>query len=142
MIAPKNWQDLLAQNIRSERRRLLIDQNQLAEKLGLDSRATISIWETAKGLPKMEVFEKMCIVFERTPTELMYEDLTGKSPPPKLKSVPGEEGEASKEGGRGQPTGSQLPEEDKPPKEDKEDLKEVRRQLLQLMNKVEELEHN
>ena len=140
MVAPKNWQDVLAQNIRSERRRLLIDQNQLAEKLGLDSRATISIWETAKGLPKMEVFEKMCIVFERTPTELMYEDLTDTSPP-KLKSVPGAS-ETSKEGGRGQPTGSQLPEEDKPPKEDKEDLKEVRRQLLQLMNKVEELEHN
>ena len=139
-VSPMNWEGFFAKNLRTERSRLGITQQDLASYLGMKSGATVTQWEKSTSFPNLETFVRLCDYFEKHPTQMLYEDLTDTSPP-KLKSVPGAS-ETSKEGGRGQPTGSQLPEEDKPPKEDKEDLKEVRRQLLQLMNKVEELEHN
>ena len=138
--APPKSLQTLSRNIKFERNRLGLSQRKLAEDLGLKGSSTVTHWEKGNNYPTLELFVVLCAFFGRTADELLEMDLTT-LPPPKLQTGPGE-GETNKEGGRGQPARSQLPEEDKPPKEDKEDLKEVRRQLLQLMNKVEELEHN
>lgn len=79
---PIDWKVVFARNVQEERRRLGLDQLTLASRLGLDSRATVSIWESGANLPRMEIFEKLCKIFGRSPSEMMYEDLRLKPPPP------------------------------------------------------------
>lgn len=128
----ENWRIILARNIESERDRLSLNQEELAKRLGLNSYATVSVWENARGLPKMEIFEKLCTEFNRTPTEMMYEDLSLKPPPddglPKESQV--------KEMDVG---GASKASESPPQKGEKEEIQEMRKQMLEMMMKLEEM---
>lgn len=138
MSVPSNWQEILANNIKIEMKRLGWDQQKLATELGFDSRATISIWITAKGLPRLDTLIKLCLLFDRTPNGLMIEDL-GNSPPP-IKRYDRETIDV--ELGGQQPAAAQ-PEQEKPPKREKEDrLNEIERKFIDIAIELRELRGN
>lgn len=135
-VQAENWKQILAKNIEMERNRLNLNQNDLAELVGLGSYATISVWENARGLPKMEIFERLCRVFGRTPTQLMYENLSDQ-PPPKLKPIPTEGGELQETD-----VGASKATESPPPKGKEERLQAAERKILDLTLELRELRDN
>lgn len=76
-----NWSELFSRNIRFEREKLGFTQLDLAQRVGLDSSTTVAIWENGKGLPRMTIFHQLCVLFEKSPNELMYMDLSAPHPP-------------------------------------------------------------
>lgn len=138
----EKWREILAKNIGLERKRLNLSQIALARNLGAKEGSTVSFWENGKGEFNVATLMKLCFYFNRTPDDWLTRELGEFNPPPTRNRW--EETEATEsegivnESSRGQlqPAAAQ-PEEAKPPKED---LQEVRRQLLKLMNKVEAME--
>lgn len=80
-VFPKNWKNILAANIKSERARLGISQKELATKMGASDGGTISYWENAKGFFNIETLVMLSEYLGRSPNELLTQDLSGSSPP-------------------------------------------------------------
>lgn len=133
--APINWESFFAKNLRTERSRLGITQQDLASELGLKSGATVTQWEKSTSFPNLETFVRVCNFFQKLPTQMLYEDLTGTSPPKKGKD---EDTELVVEGGHKQPAAANR--EEPPPKAEKGELQAMRRQVLEVLNKIEEME--
>lgn len=136
----EKWREILAKNIGLERKRLNLSQVALARNLGAREGSTVSFWENGKGEFNVATLMKLCFYFNRTPDDWLTRVLGEFNPPPGKNRWLHDEIDSDSEGGQLQPAAAQ-PEQEKPPQQEKkEDLQEVRRELLKLMNKVEALE--
>jgi transcriptional regulator with XRE-family HTH domain len=83
---PENWRQMIAKNILYERERLNLNQRQLSEHLGKKDPTTISTWENAKGTFNLDVLMSLCVLFDRSPNQMLCEDLSIKPQPPNGKA--------------------------------------------------------
>jgi transcriptional regulator with XRE-family HTH domain len=134
---PENWREILAKNIIEERTRLNLLQKELANKVGLKDASAISVWENGKGRFNIDILVALCGIFGRTPNDMMYSYLIGESPPPtrppeRPPSGENTEGVVQESGGvaRAAPLAQNKG----------DDLKEMRRQMLEMMMKLENLD--
>ena len=136
--SPMDWEGFFAKNLRTERSRLGITQQDLASKLGMKSGATVTQWEKSTSFPNLETFVRICNFFLKTPTQMLYEDLTSFSPP-KLNKLSDGDSEGTNSGGRGQPTASVLASESPPPQGQEARVMEAERKLIDLMVEIRDL---
>lgn len=144
-LFPENWREIVARNILTERERLNLNQRQLSEKMGKKDPTTISKWENAEGTFNLDVLIGLCRLFGRTPNELLCEDLIYKPPqPPPKKGKHTEGGEelqrhVEKELQEMDAGGVSMASESPPPKAEKEEIHAMKKQMLEMMMKLEEM---
>jgi transcriptional regulator with XRE-family HTH domain len=128
--------DLLPSNILFERMRLKLTQRALAKELGFKGVGTVTFWESGKFEPPLATFLKLCKFFGRTPNEMLTSDLRTLSPPPHPPERPpsGENTEGVLQESGGVARAAPLPQNKG------DDLKEMRRQMLDIMIKIESMD--
>lgn len=138
--APPKSLEKLSRNIKFERDRRGISQRKLAEELGLKGSSTVTHWEKGNNYPTLEIFVQLCVFFGKRPDEMLGIDLTGTSPPKGGEDTEDTTSMAmmAKEGGHKQPAAANR--EEPPPKAEKGELQAMRRQVLEVLNKIEEME--
>ena len=136
-ILEEKWREILAKNILSERKRLDLSQVALANKLGAKEGSTVSFWENGKGEFNVATLMKLCAIFSRMPNDLLTTDLRD-SPPSQPPERHNKEEADTVEGGHKQPAAAKR--EEPPPKAEKGELQAMRRQVLEVLNKIEEME--
>ena len=129
--------EALSKNIKRERSKREVSQRKLADELGLKGSSTVTHWEKLSNNPTLEMFFVLCGYFDKTPNEMC--DFLNLKPPKLKRDVDEEVFETETSGGRGQPTASVLASESPPPQG--EEVRKLRKQMLEMMQKLETFEH-